>query len=112
MDAVGHGSMEDAEHRSMTVEVPQFQFLVGGGFQFLGVWVYIDESLRYLWWSSGCLRRSWKNSTHLRRAVSRYAHLDSELYFYLLLVSGWHSAPVFTRQFTVAFVRILVLSTW
>ena len=24
------------------------------------------------------------------RAVSRYSHLDSGLYLYLLLVSGWH----------------------
>ena len=60
MDAVGHGPMEDAEHRyscgpalAMTVEVPQFQFLAGCGFRFLGVWVYIDESMMYLWSCSG-----------------------------------------------------------
>ena len=42
MDADGHGPTKDAEHRysrgpalAMTVEVPQFQFLAGGGFSVL-----------------------------------------------------------------------------
>ena len=56
----GHGPMEGDEHRyscgpalAMTVEMPQFQFLADGGLQFLGVLVYIDESLMYLWLCSG-----------------------------------------------------------
>ena len=102
MDADGHGPMEDAEHRcsrgpalAMTVEVPQFQFLAGGGFQFLGVWVYIVESLMHLWLcsgmvSSGCLRWSWKNSTDLLRAAR--AACTWTLGYFSELVSGRHLA--------------------
>ena len=61
----------------------------------MGVWVYIDESLMYLWLccdmvSSGCQRRSWKNSTHLQRAAP--AACTWSLGYFSELVSGRHLA--------------------
>ena len=50
------------------------------------------------------LLRVWKRS--LLCAASRYSHLDPGHYSYVLLVTGWHSAPVFSRQYMVASGRI------
>ena len=48
----------------------------------------------------------WKKSTYFLRAVSRYPHLDPGHYSFELLVTGWHSAPVLSRQSMVVFGRI------
>ena len=48
--------------------------------------------------------RVWKRS--LLRAASRYSHLEPGHYSYVLLVTGWHSAPVFSRQYMVTSGRI------
>ena len=50
------------------------------------------------------LLRVWKRS--LLCAASRYSHLDPGHCSYVLLVTGWHSAPVFSRQYMVASGRI------
>ena len=50
--------------------------------------------------------RVWKRSTYFLCAVSRYSHLDPGHYSYVLLVIGWHSALVFSRQYMVASGRI------
>ena len=48
--------------------------------------------------------RVWKRS--LLRAASRCSHLDPGHYSYVLLVTGWHSALVFSRQYMVTSGRI------
>ena len=42
----------------------------------------------------------------LLRAASRCSHLDPGHYSYVLLVTGWHSAPVFSRQSLMTSGRI------
>ena len=48
--------------------------------------------------------RVWKRS--LLRAASRYSHLDPRHCSCVLLVTGWHSAQVFSRQSMVTSGRI------
>ena len=50
------------------------------------------------------LLRVW-NGSFLREAL-RCSHLDPGHYSFVLLVTGWHSAPVLSRQSMVALVRI------
>ena len=50
--------------------------------------------------------RVWKRCTCLLRAVSRSPHLDPGNSTFELLVTGWHSAPVFSRQSMVAFGKL------